>query len=57
MSYSNTSKGRGIKGSKYWIQTVVEDQVLQNKLNSLIGEPLVWISPLAGPRKTYDEYE
>ena len=57
MSYSNTSKGRGIKGSKYWIQTVVEDQILQNKLNSMIGEPLIWISPLAGPENTYDEYE
>ncbi len=57
MGYSNTSKGRGIKGSKYWIQTVVEDQILQSKLNSMIGESLVWISPLAGPQKTYDEYE
>ena len=57
MSYSNTSKGRGIKGSKYWIQTVVEDQILQNKFNSMIGEPLIWISPLAGPENTYDEYE
>ena len=57
MGFSNTSKGRGIKGSKYWIQTVVEDQTLQNKLNAMIGEPLVWISPLAGPQNTYDEYE
>ena len=57
MGYSNTSKGRGIKGSKYWIQTVVEDQILQNKLNAMIGETLVWISPLAGPQNTYDEYE
>lgn len=57
MSYSNTSKGRGIKGSKYWIQTVVNDEGLRNKLDSMIGGPLVWISPLAGPENTYDEYE
>lgn len=57
MGYSNTSKGRGIKGSKYWIQTVIEDVNLRNKLDSMIGEPLVWISPLAGPENTYDEYE
>ena len=57
MGYSNTSKGRGIKGSKYWIQTVIEDECLRNKLDSMIGEPLVWISPLAGSKNTYDEYE
>ena len=57
MGYSNTSKGRGIKGSKYWIQTVIEDECLRNKLDSMIGEPLVWISPLVGSKNTYDEYE
>ena len=57
MGYSNTSKGRGIKGSKYWIQTVIEDECLRNKLDSMIGEPLVWISPLAGSKNTYDEYD
>ena len=57
MGYSNTSKGRGIKGSKSWIQAVVENEGLRNELNTIIGEPLVWISTLAGPKYTYDEYE
>ena len=57
MGYSNTSKGPGIKGSKYWIQKVIEVEGLRNKLDSMIGETLVWISPLAGPKNTYDEYE
>ena len=57
MGYSNTSKGRGIKGSKYWIQTVIEDENHRHRLDTLIGEPLVWLSPLAGPQNTYDEYE
>ena len=57
MGYSNTSKGRGIKGSNYWIQTVIEDENHLHSLDTLIGEPLVWLSPLAGPQNTYDEYE
>ena len=52
---SNMSKGRGTKGSKFWIQTVVGDQKLQDELNRYIGEKLTWISPLA--EKKYEEYE
>lgn len=57
MGYSNTSKGRGVKGSKYWIQTVVEEEELRRALESELGEALEWLSPLAGEENTYDEYE
>ena len=54
---SNTDKGRGRKGSKFWMQVVVEDNTMQNELNRMIGEDLEWISPLAGPEEIFDEYE
>lgn len=54
---SNTSRGRGVKGSKFWMQKVVEVSELQAKLNQMIGEPLRWISPLAGVDESFEEYE
>lgn len=54
---SNTSKGRGIKGSKYWMQTIVEKKEYRTELDQMIGDTLTWISPLAGENGTYDEYE
>lgn len=54
---SNTSKGRGVKGSKFWMQTVVEKDELRVKLDQMIGEPLRWISPLAGADESFEEYE
>ncbi len=54
---SNTSIGRGVKGSKFWMQIVVEHQNLQDELNAQIGEPLIWISPLAGKSDTFLEYQ
>lgn len=54
---SNTSKGPAEKGSKYWMQEVVNRPELCKTLNEMIGDPdIEWISPLAGPGKTYDEY-
>lgn len=50
---SNTSKGRAIKGSKFWIQTVVNSK-LQRELNSAIGHDLTWLSPL---KDEYLEYK
>lgn len=53
---SNTSKGRGIKGSKYWIQTLVNSNSGINlsheiqKQDPSIGK-ITWLSPLA------DSYE
>ncbi len=52
---SNTSVGRGIKGSKLWIQNVIETEAMRNKLDNMIaGESLTWLSPLA---PEYREYE
>lgn len=54
---SNTSKGRGTKGSKFWMQIVIENQELQKELNQAIGNNLEWISPLAGENEEFAEYE
>lgn len=50
---SNTSKGKGIKGSKYWMQEIVNTP-LQGKLNDAIGGDLTWLSPL---KVQYLEYQ
>lgn len=50
---SNASKGKAIKGSKFWMQTVVNSN-LQSELNSLIGADLTWLSPL---KDEYLEYK
>ena len=38
MGHSNTSRGRGIKGSKYWIQTVIENDVSRAGLDGMTGK-------------------
>lgn len=53
---SNTSKGLAKKGSKFWMQAIVNTE-MQNRLNSLIGEPLHWLSPIKGTHADYAEYE
>lgn len=53
---SNTSKGKGTKGSKFWMQEVVNTD-LQKELNAAIGEELIWLSPLKGVNSDYLEYE
>ncbi len=52
---SNTSLGKGIKGSKYWMDTCVENAELRKKLNNLVGQELEWICPL--PEENFREYE
>lgn len=54
---SNTSKGRGKKGSKFWMQVIIENLRLQEELNNMIGADLRWISPLAGENEEFQEYE
>lgn len=55
---SNTSKGWGSKGSKFWMQAVVYYPKLQKELNEKIGDVnLQWLSPLAGKNETFDEYK
>lgn len=53
---SNTSKGKGTKGSKFWMQEVVNTE-MQKELNVSIGEELIWLSPLKGVKSDYLEYE
>ena len=52
---SNTSKGKGKKGSKFWMDTCVENIELKEVLDSKIGDVLTWVSPLAS--EDYAEYE
>ena len=52
---SNTSKGRGKKGSKFWMQMVVNEPALKKELDQMIGDDLVWLSPLE--EDNFSEYE
>jgi len=52
---SNTSKGKGEKGSKFWMDTCVENPELKAKLDDVIGDVLDWKSPLSS--EEYAEYE
>ena len=52
----NTSKGSATKGSKFWMQVIVNSS-LQNKLNDHIGCNIQWLSPLKGKNNDYLEYE
>lgn len=52
---SNTSKGLGVKGSKFWMQAVINTQH-KFKLNEMIGDDIEWLTPLAD-QDNYSEYE
>lgn len=52
---SNTSKGRGKKGSKFWVQTIINSD-MKIELERQIGIGNInWISPLA--KDNYIEYK
>lgn len=52
---SNTSKGRGKKGSKFWVQTIINSD-MKIKLERQIGIGKInWVSPLA--KDNYTEYK
>lgn len=51
---SNTSLGRGIKGSKYWMQAISNLPSEKKKFDKLMGDTLEWISPLKSD--DYREY-
>jgi hypothetical protein len=53
---SNTSNGPATKGSKFWMQYIVNSN-LKNKLNEEIGSNIQWLSPLKGENNDYLEYE
>ncbi len=52
---SNTSKGKGEKGSKFWIDTCVESPELKAVIDEIIGDTLEWKSPLSADN--YVEFE
>ena len=52
---SNMSKGRGEKGSKFWMQLLVNTKLVE-ELNSAIDKNIRWLSPLKN-QDDYAEYE
>ena len=51
---SNTAIGRGKKGSKLWIQNVIENEAMRLKLNNMIANnDLIWLSPLSPEYREY----
>ena len=52
---SNTSKGPGTKGSKFWMQYLVKTPQLKAELDRQLGDILQWISPLE--QENFSEYE
>lgn len=53
---SNTSNLRAAKGSKFWMQEIVNDNLLAARLEELLGEKnLRWLSPLQS--ESYKEYQ
>lgn len=51
----NTSLGRAKKGSKFWMQEVVNQKELKERLDIQIGECVNWLTPLEN--ENYREYE
>ena len=52
----NTANKKAEKGSKYWMQEIVNNEFLRKELeNKLKNESLEWISPLES--ESYDEYK
>ena len=53
---SNTSNQKAEKGSKYWMQEIVNNKYLREELENKLGvKSLEWISPLEN--ESYDEYK
>ena len=52
---SNTSRGKGTKGSKFWMGTVTDFSELKNEANELLGQKVIWYSPLC--KDDYIEYQ
>lgn len=44
----------GSKGSQFWMQKIVNEAYLKDELDKMIGEKLIWISPLE--EELYKEY-
>ena len=52
---SNTANAKAEKGSKFWMQEIVNDNSLRARLEDLLGEKLRWHSPLQA--ESYKEYQ
>jgi len=52
---SNTSNSKGEKGSKFWMQEIVNNVSLKKQIEILIGDSLIFISPLKS--ESYKEYQ
>lgn len=52
---SNTSKGLAEKGSKYWMQMIINSE-LKLKLNDFLKDDINWLCPLKD-KDNYSEYE
>ena len=53
---SNTSNSKALKGSKFWMQEIVNDDLLEARLEELLGEKnLHWATPLQV--ESYKEYQ
>ena len=52
---SNTSNNKANKGSKFWIQEIVNNDPLRSRLEKMLGENLRWYSPLQA--ESYKEYQ
>ncbi len=52
---SNTSNNKANKGSKFWIQEIVNNDLLRSRLEKMLGENLRWYSPLQA--ESYKEYQ
>lgn len=53
---SNTSNSKATKGSKFWMQEIVNNNLLEAQLEDLLGEKnLRWVLPLQA--ESYKEYQ
>ena len=52
---SNTSNTKADKGSKFWMQEIVNDDSLRGRLEKMLEENLRWYSPLQA--ESYKEYQ
>ena len=52
---SNTSKGLAEKGSKYWMQMIINSE-LKLRLNDFLKDDINWLCPLKD-KDNYSEYE
>lgn len=56
INMSNTSNSKALKGSKFWMQEIVNDDLLEARLEELLGEKnLHWATPLQV--ESYKEYQ